>query len=144
MQDEETTSANAVDLNVASFDTAAFVSEQLRHKSLPELMAQQTQFVGEIRGLDRDMQDLVYNNYNKFISATDTIRRMRDSVGDMEAGMQRLVTDMRAMGGSSALVNEHLQENRSKIEKLVGVKRLLLKLEFLFELPMRLRRRQCQ
>jgi hypothetical protein len=140
MEDAETASSNALDINQSTFDCASFVSEQLRAKSLPELMAQQQAFVGEIRGLDRDMQDLVYNNYGKFIAATDTIRRMRDSVGDMESAMQRLVTDMRAMGGSSAAVNEHLQENRSKIEKLVGVKRLLLKLEFLFELPMRLRR----
>lgn len=140
MEDAETASSKTLDINVAAFDCSAFVSEQLRTRSLPDLMSQQSQFVNEIRGLDRDMQDLVYNNYNKFISATDTIRRMKDSVGDMESAMQRLVTDMRAMGGSSALVNEHLQENRSKIEKLVGVKRLLLKLEFLFELPMRLRR----
>jgi hypothetical protein len=140
MEDAETASSKTLDINVAAFDCSSFVSEQLRTRSLPDLMSQQAQFVNEIRGLDRDMQDLVYNNYNKFISATDTIRRMKDSVGDMESAMQRLVTDMRAMGGSSALVNEHLQENRSKIEKLVGVKRLLLKLEFLFELPMRLRR----
>ena len=65
---------------------------------------------------------------------------MKDSVGDMDAKMGVLVTDMRAMGGSSAGVNDNLQVNRGKIEKLVGVKRLLLKLEFLFELPARLRR----
>ena len=33
------------------------------------------------------------------------------------------------MGGSSALVNGNLQANRASIEKLVGVKRLLLGLE---------------
>jgi hypothetical protein len=47
--------------------------------------------VSETRGLDRDMKDLVYNNYNKFISATDTIRRMRDSVGEMQSSMTWLV-----------------------------------------------------
>jgi hypothetical protein len=30
----------------------------------------------EIKALDSDMQTLVYENYNKFISATDTIRKV--------------------------------------------------------------------
>ena len=87
----------------------------------------------------------------------------RFSVGEMETRMTTLVKEMRQMGGSSALVNGNLQvkpllslqsapppgcnrlsllvvqANRASIEKLVGVKRLLLKLEFLFELPFRLR-----
>ena len=31
----------------------------------------------EIKSLDSDMQTLVYENYNKFISATDTIKKVR-------------------------------------------------------------------
>ena len=42
-----------------------------------------------IQALDGDMQMLVYENYNKFISATETIKRMKNNVdamdGDMEA-----------------------------------------------------------
>lgn len=30
----------------------------------------------EIKNLDTDLQMLVYENYNKFISATDTIKRL--------------------------------------------------------------------
>lgn len=36
--------------------------------------------VSEIKSLDSDMQMLVYENYNKFISATDTIRKMKNRV----------------------------------------------------------------
>ena len=32
----------------------------------------------EIRALDSEMQTLVYENYNKFISATDTIRKVNN------------------------------------------------------------------
>lgn len=42
-----------------------------------------------LQALDGDMQMLVYENYNKFISATETIKRMKNNVdamdGDMEA-----------------------------------------------------------
>ena len=34
----------------------------------------------EIKELDGDMKTLVYNNYNKFIAATDTIKKVRLSV----------------------------------------------------------------
>ena len=34
----------------------------------------------QIKTLDSDMQTLVYENYNKFISATDTIRKMKSKV----------------------------------------------------------------
>ena len=33
--------------------------------------------LAEVRELDSDMKTLVYDNYNKFISATDTIRTVR-------------------------------------------------------------------
>ena len=33
-------------------------------------------FFSEIKSLDSDMQTLVYENYNKFISATDTIKKV--------------------------------------------------------------------
>ena len=32
----------------------------------------------EIRTLDSELQTLVYENYNKFISATDVIKNVRD------------------------------------------------------------------
>jgi len=44
----------------------------------------------EIKGLDSDMQMLVYENYNKFISATDTIRSMKCSVEEMDSKMLTL------------------------------------------------------
>ena len=47
-----------------------------QERSLTELMDKETEMVRHIRSLDSDMQTLVYENYNKFISATDTIRKV--------------------------------------------------------------------
>ena len=44
----------------------------------------------EIKSLDSDMQMLVYENYNKFITATDTIRSMKSIVDGMDSNMQQL------------------------------------------------------
>jgi hypothetical protein len=64
---------------------------------------------------------LRYENYNKFISATDTIRQMKESVGSMDAKMESLVKSMEAMTESSAVINGALKDNRSKVRQGVGV-----------------------
>lgn len=40
-------------------------------------MDQETEIIQDTQALHSDMQTLVYENYNKFISATDTIRKVR-------------------------------------------------------------------
>lgn len=49
----------------------------LRTKPAASLLEEDNQLVQEIKTLDSDMQMLVYENYNKFIGATDTIRNMK-------------------------------------------------------------------
>ncbi|XP_022846473.1 vacuolar protein sorting-associated protein 51 homolog [Olea europaea var. sylvestris] len=44
----------------------------------------------EIKNLNTDLQILVYKNYNKFISATDAIKRMKNNINSMEANMEQL------------------------------------------------------
>lgn len=43
-------------------------------------MDHETEIIKNIQILHSDMQTLVYENYNKFISATDTIRKVRHTV----------------------------------------------------------------
>lgn len=45
------------------------------------------------------MQMLVYENYNKFISATDTIRSMKSNVDGMDSNMQELQNIVGALEG---------------------------------------------
>ena len=82
------------DLNIdgAGFNVDKYVSGLLAHKSLPELMQRGIAMVSEIKSLDSDMQMLVYENYNKFISATDTIRQMKQRVEEMEVSASRTPT----------------------------------------------------
>ena len=123
-QDEEAAARDAADIDSSAFQVADTASEVLASRTLPELISYSTTLSSDTRNLDREMQDLVYNNYNKFISATDTIRRMRDSVGDMESGMQRLVTDMRAMGGSETPVRVLRDYVASAIDMVIHLSRL--------------------
>uniref|UniRef100_A0A4W3HK37 Vacuolar protein sorting-associated protein 51 homolog n=1 Tax=Callorhinchus milii TaxID=7868 RepID=A0A4W3HK37_CALMI len=101
-------------------------------------MDSEAEMVKHIRALDSDMQTLVYENYNKFISATDTIRKMKNDFKKMEDEMDCLTTNMTAITEFSARISHTLQHQHRQITKLSGVHTLLRKLQFLFELPSRL------
>jgi hypothetical protein len=73
MVDEDTAEEDAMDVDSSTFDAVAYVKELLTEKSLPELTAYDATLRQETRSLDSAMQNLVYENYNKFISATDTV-----------------------------------------------------------------------
>ncbi len=50
-----------------------------KEKNLVDIMDIENEIAKETRKLDSEMQTLVSENYNKFISATDTIRKVRKS-----------------------------------------------------------------
>ena len=67
-----------------------YLQSLLRTTRLDALLAKHTEMSSEIKNLDSDMQMLVYENYNRFISATDTIRTMKSNVDGMDSSMQEL------------------------------------------------------
>ena len=77
-------------LDSTAFDVERYTKQMLLNTRLPQLLQKQNQISSEVKTLDSDMQMLVYENYNKFISATDTIRTMKNSVDNMSDKMQTL------------------------------------------------------
>jgi len=131
-------SSDPCNLDGANFQPQTYLSKLITDRSLTQLMDEEQNMVRDIKGLDSDMQTLVYENYNKFISATDTIRKMKNDFRKMEDEMDHLASNMSAITDFSASISNTLQERRQKITKLAGVHSLLKKLQFLFELPARL------
>lgn len=60
---------------------------------LNDLLKKDDQLIREIKELDTNMQMLVYENYNKFISATDTIRKMK-VIGTYESILSGSITEL--------------------------------------------------
>ena len=127
-----------LDLDSERFQPQLYVDSLLRGSSMAELLEADARLVAAKRALDSDMQMLVYENYNKFISATDMIRQMKDNVDGMEGDMAALIANMQTISATTASIEQQLAPNRERVENLVGVSRLLKRLEFLFELPGRL------
>ncbi|KAI0211196.1 hypothetical protein LSAT2_003991 [Lamellibrachia satsuma] len=87
------------DLNGVNFEPDTYLGKLLKERSLTELMDKESEMVRDIKALDSDMQTLVYENYNKFISATDTIRKMyRQLYSDNRSRALRSRSDLRTAG----------------------------------------------
>ncbi|NWR11392.1 VPS51 protein, partial [Paradoxornis webbianus] len=127
------------DINGPHFDPEVFMTKVRNECPLGQLLAREAALGREIRALDSDMQTLLYENYNKFISATDTIRKMKVDFRHMEAEMDDLAANMAAISASSARVSAALQDRHRRGAQLAGVQALLRKLQALVEVPGRLR-----
>ena len=107
--------------------------------SLAQLMAQEGEIVRQIQGLDSDMQTLVYENYNKFIAATETIRKMRVDFRSMEDEMEQLASSMTNITTFSANISDRLRGGRQEVARLSTAHATLQKLQFVLELPDKLK-----
>ena len=87
------------------------------------------------------MKTLVYENYNKFITATDAVKKatipapfyihlthvleIKESVANMKSDMERLEEKMSFITTESSRVQTFLSPNRDRIAKLSSVRSLL-------------------
>ena len=62
----------------------------------------------------------------------------------METRMSSLLEKIQVVSTLTGTVGSSLDSNRTKVDKLVSVKRLLKKLQFLFDLPARLQRLELE
>uniref|UniRef100_A0A914X9U5 Vacuolar protein sorting-associated protein 51 homolog n=1 Tax=Plectus sambesii TaxID=2011161 RepID=A0A914X9U5_9BILA len=127
-----------LNLDAADFDCETYLSHLIKKKSLQKLLEVEDTMVQEVRRLDSDMQQLVYENYNKFITATDTVRKMRTDLAAMEQKMDALADNMQRISTLSEQVGSALGGQRNNVCKLARAHRTLKSLEFLFDLPKKL------
>ena len=132
--------APSAGLDSAAFDDERYLSSLLQKTRLDGLLSKHSEMVSEIQTLDGDMQMLVYDNYERFIAATDTIKRMRSNVEGMEGQMDKLLEGMERVADVSGEVNDRLSVHREEVERLHGVGGLLRKIRVVQELPGRLRK----
>ncbi|KAJ6390389.1 hypothetical protein OIU77_024579 [Salix suchowensis] len=125
-------------INTTSFDADQYMNLLVRKSNLEGLLQKHVEMASEIKNLDTDLQMLVYENYNKFISATDTIKRMKTNIVGMETNMEQLLDKIMTVQSKSDGVNTKLFEKREHIEKLHRTRNLLRKVQFIYDLPSRL------
>ncbi|KAI1372204.1 Vps51/Vps67-domain-containing protein [Hypoxylon crocopeplum] len=76
-QHEAYSEVAASEMDTTNFDADAFVKRALVENGMEDLLRLYTRVLGETRALDAEKKALVYDNYSKLITATETIRKMR-------------------------------------------------------------------
>lgn len=56
------------------FDVKPYLSKLVENTRLVGLISKHRELSSQIKKLDSSMQQLIYENYNKFITATDEVR----------------------------------------------------------------------
>nr|XP_017233838.1 PREDICTED: vacuolar protein sorting-associated protein 51 homolog [Daucus carota subsp. sativus] len=126
-------------INTASFDADRYMNLLVQKSNLDALLQRHFEMAAEIKNLDTDLQMLVYENYNKFISATrDAQKRMKGNIVGMEANMEQLLEKILCVQSRSDGVNTSLHGKRDHIEKMHRTRNLLRKVQFIYDLPTRL------
>ncbi|CAF1485709.1 unnamed protein product [Adineta steineri] len=121
------------------FDPETYVTKLLRESRLANLLDKEQLLTKQIKTLDNEMQTLVYENYNKFISATETIRQMKKDFKTMEDEMTHLISTMTTINSNNHQIHSTLDNRRGEIRKLTNIHLLLQKLQYLFQLPTKLK-----
>ena len=68
------------ELDAPNFDAEAYVKSVFANQGLEGVLRVEGGLINEIKGLDGERKALVYDNYSKLITATDTIRKMRSNM----------------------------------------------------------------
>ncbi|KAJ1363597.1 hypothetical protein KIN20_023494 [Parelaphostrongylus tenuis] len=118
---------SVLDLTSPDFDVDAYLSSQLKEKNLDELVKEEEEMVAsikrkpfnysfEVRRLDSDVHQLVYENYNKFLTATSTVRKIQDEFNLLDSV-------------------PFLERNGKGVAQLGSSYKVVKNLQSLFELP---------
>ncbi|KAJ2776682.1 hypothetical protein H4R18_005546 [Coemansia javaensis] len=130
----------ALDLDGPGFEARRFLKKVLVEEDVAGLLRVDNRLVGEVREIDRDMKTMVYENYSKFISAAETIRRIQHDADVMDAEMGKLAERVQRISAKAQAVDAQLAGRREQLQRLGHEHRLLSSLQQLFELPDRLGR----
>lgn len=124
-----------MEVDSPDFDAQHHFQDIISSHSLRELLSLENSLISEIRALDGNMQTLVYENYNKFISATDKIREMKAKVENMEEEINRLAEAMGNIESLTDNIEEKVRPRQEQVKLLVEEHDQLKKIKFICDLP---------
>jgi hypothetical protein len=131
--------AEADDLDSPGFDVEAHTRRHVVHSSVRDLLETEERLALEVRTLDSTTQTLVYENYSRFIDATDAIRSIGSNVTANQDGLQALVDGMAKAQATALRIEDELGSLRDQVAEKIRIKRLLTRLDSLLRLPETLR-----
>eukprot|EP00927_Polykrikos_kofoidii_P038452 TRINITY_DN32796_c0_g1_i1.p1 TRINITY_DN32796_c0_g1~~TRINITY_DN32796_c0_g1_i1.p1 ORF type:complete len:812 (+),score=188.65 TRINITY_DN32796_c0_g1_i1:91-2526(+) len=128
------------DLDRQGFDVKKYFDDRMANGHLPDLVSQRNMLDKEVDELDASMQMLVYDNYSKFVRATDVIKQMNYTIQGLEPDLRGLERNLESITEYQHRVEVGVSGRTRQIESLLKQQRNCRKLQVLFSLPAALQR----
>ena len=106
-----------------SFEAERTFEGLLRTKNLKALVQANLSIQAEIKSIDHDVQSLVFENYSKFISSIEVVKRMRQEIEETESELDALQRSVENIRTSSRRIDSVLRPKRQEIQRLDQINR---------------------
>ncbi|MGK3739788.1 MAG: hypothetical protein ACI90V_006635 [Bacillariaceae sp.] len=126
---------NTDDLDSTHFDAAKHTERYVLHSNVHPLLEEEEMLACQVRTLDSSMQTLVYENYSRFIEATDAVRNIGVNVQCNAGNLKKLSASVIVAGETARDVETNCGKLRDSVVEKLRTKRLLQRLESLLKLP---------
>uniref|UniRef100_A0A0N5B7R0 Vacuolar protein sorting-associated protein 51 homolog n=1 Tax=Strongyloides papillosus TaxID=174720 RepID=A0A0N5B7R0_STREA len=126
---------NPLNISSPNFDVDAYMSELSKRKTLDELIALDKQMIFSVRKLDGEMQQLVYENYNKFLTAVGTVKEMKKEFSTIDDQMCNLSNSIKNISTSTKHLCNVFGRHREAVKKLTDQNKTIKSLQCIFTLP---------
>lgn len=130
---------NPFDIDSKDFNPKMFYDFSIRQYSVNQLVAKEKSNLAEIALLNDDIQMLLYNNYSKIINASKVVNMFEENIDKISTKISLLNENLTNVAIHSDKFGESLKEKHQQINKLVGVKDLLKKVDFISNLEKHLK-----
>lgn len=138
------TTNDPLDTDSTSFQVDLAFKKIMQQRSLSQLLKEESDLLTEIRELDGERQSLVYNHHHELVSASETMKNMKEQADALLPSMNAMQSSLQSISSTSeslVLPNQITQslrinnnENQSSKES-----QILAKAQPVIELPQRLR-----
>ncbi|GAX28696.1 hypothetical protein FisN_33Hh028 [Fistulifera solaris] len=133
--DDDSDDEEPNDLDAATFDARQYTEQLIQTEPMQRLLEEEEQLALQVRTLDSTMQTMVYENYSRFIDATDAIRSIGVHVTANEPALQQLSSSIHQLDAQSKALEDTLGPLRDQVAEKIRVRRLLTRLDTLLKLP---------
>ena len=133
-------SQEILEIDSPKFSAKEYFEKKAKNDSTPNLLAHENTLVSEIRSLDNELQTLVYDNYTKFLGASDIVKDLGSHISTLRDKISTLKISLNNVSNHFNQMNNIIDPNRQKVHRLIGISRLLERVEFISNLPKQLKK----
>jgi hypothetical protein len=98
---KKATKSDPLDIDADGFAPEQYMAKTVNDSRFEQVITLENDISAQMKSLDSEVQTLVYENYNKFIGATDTVRKMKSQVDSMTDTMKSLAGELLLVINSS-------------------------------------------